>query len=74
MLIVSFYDVFESLNNHSGGSIPLLRRCIMAKKQKVSRMLSTFRMFMSSWVVRAALLALGMWVFPLQPNGHLQSN
>ncbi len=45
----------------------------MVKIHKVSRAISTFSLFMSNWVVRAALLSLGLWVFPLQPNVHLHS-
>lgn len=56
------------LFNSLYGSIPSSKEVLMVKFNAVFKdAVSTIHSLLSSWVTKAALLALGLWCFPLQP-------
>lgn len=61
LILISLYDAVLALINHFWGSVPHVRSMLMEIKHNVI-------CFLDNWVVRFALLALGLWV------GHPQSN
>jgi hypothetical protein len=74
-LVVALFDPLITVQSHlTGGSNPLGRKGIMAvyhnAKMGFSRFIENVHRILSRWVVRAALLALGIGAAYPQPFAH----